>query len=262
MKSFAKVLGMVLAGIVILVIGALFFLTRMFDPNDYKDDIRQAAREQANVELTLDGDIGWSLFPWLGIELKNVGVAPVATPDQPLASVGSLGLGVKVLPLLRKQLRMSDVILDDIQLQLVRNDKGVGNWESVGPQAKPETAGAGGDGAAGEESADSGRSFDITVESVRVTNASVRYEDRQSGRILSLDEANFMTGALIPDEPFDVSFQGLLTTDQPAMRVRVDLSSVATLQPESQRYQLSAVWRMLRVQTCCLILLMPHSLLQ
>ena len=241
MKSFAKVLGMVLAGIVILVIGALFFLTRMFDPNDYKDDIRQAAREQANVELTLDGDIGWSLFPWLGIELKNVGVAPVATPDQPLASVGSLGLGVKVLPLLRKQLRMSDVILDDIQLQLVRNDKGVGNWESVGPQAKPETAGAGGDGAAGEESADSGRSFDITVESVRVTNASVRYEDRQSGRILSLDEANFMTGALIPDEPFDVSFQGLLTTDQPAMRVRVDLSSVATLQPESQRYQLSAV---------------------
>ena len=88
MKSFAKVLGMVLAGIVILVIGALFFLTRMFDPNDYKDDIRQAAREQANVELTLDGDIGWSLFPWLGIELKNVGVAPVATPDQPLASVG------------------------------------------------------------------------------------------------------------------------------------------------------------------------------
>ncbi|MEL0169894.1 MAG: AsmA family protein [Pseudomonadaceae bacterium] len=241
MKSFAKVLGMVLAGIVILVIGALFFLTRMFDPNDYKDDIRQAAREQANVELTLDGDIGWSLFPWLGIELKDVGVAPVDTPDQPLASVGTLGLGVKVLPLLRKQLRMSDVILNDIQLQLVRNDQGVGNWESVGPQARPETAGAGGDGAAGEESADSGSSFDITVESVRVTNASVRYEDRQSGRILSLDEANFMTGALIPDEPFDVAFQGLLTTDQPAMRVRVDLSSVATLQPESKRYQLSAV---------------------
>lgn len=241
MKSFAKVLGMVLAGIVILVIGALFFLTRMFDPNDYKDDIRQAAREQANVELTLGGDIGWSLFPWLGIELKDVGVAPVETPDQPLASVGTLGLGVKVLPLLRKQLRMSDVILNDIQLQLVRNDEGVGNWERVGPQAKPETSGAEGDGAAGEESTDSGNSFDITVESVRVTNASVRYEDRQSGRTLSLDEANFMTGALIPDEPFDVSFQGLLTTDQPAMRVRLDLSSVATMQPEAQRYQLSAV---------------------
>ncbi|WP_321349128.1 AsmA family protein [Halopseudomonas oceani] len=241
MKSFAKVLGMVLAGIVILVIGALFFLTRMFDPNDYKDDIRQAAREQANVELTLDGDIGWSLFPWLGIELKDVGVAPVATPDQPLASVGTLGLGVKVLPLLRKQLRMSDVILNDIQLQLVRNDKGVGNWETVGPQAKPEKAEDGTPSGMDESPSDAGGTFDITVESVRVTNASVRYEDRQTGRTLSLDEANFTTGALVPDEPFDVAFQGLLTTDQPAMRVRVDLSSVATMQPEAQRYQLSAV---------------------
>ena len=171
MKSFAKVLGMVLAGIVILVIGALFFLTRMFDPNDYKDDIRQAAREQANVELTLDGDIGWSLFPWLGIELKDVGVAPVATPDQPLASVGTLGLGVKVLPLLRKQLRMSDVILNDIQLQLVRNDKGVGNWETVGPQAKPEKAEDGTPSGMDESPSDAGGTFDITVESVRVTNA-------------------------------------------------------------------------------------------
>jgi AsmA protein len=206
MKSFAKVLGMVLAGIVILVIGALFFLTRMFDPNDYKDDIRQAAREQANVELTLDGDIGWSLFPWLGIELKDVGVAPVATPDQPLASVGTLGLGVKVLPLLRKQLRMSDVILNDIQLQLVRNDKGVGNWETVGPQAKPEKAEDGTPSGMDASPSDAGGTFDITVESVRVTNASVRYEDRQTGRTLSLDEANFTTGALVPDEPFDVAF--------------------------------------------------------
>ncbi|WP_341707739.1 AsmA family protein [Halopseudomonas sp.] len=241
MKSFAKVLGMVLAGIVILVVGALFFLTRMFDPNDYKEDIRQAAREQANVELTLDGDIGWSLFPWLGIELQDVGVAPAETPDQPLASVGTLGLGVKVLPLLRRQLRMSDVILNDIQLQLVRNDKGVGNWENIGPQSTSDAADDGAEGAPAEADSGDAESFDITVESVRVTNASVRYEDRQSGRILSLDEANFTTGALVPDEPFDVAVQGLLTTDQPAMRVRVDLSAVATMQPEAQRYQVSAV---------------------
>ena len=77
MKSFAKVLGLVIFGVVLLAAGLLFFLTRMFDPNDYKEDIQQAAREKANIELTLGGDIGWSLFPWLGIELKDVGIAPV-----------------------------------------------------------------------------------------------------------------------------------------------------------------------------------------
>tara|TARA_A100001518_G_C1201610_1_gene45069 strand:+ start:822 stop:1025 length:204 start_codon:yes stop_codon:yes gene_type:complete len=60
MKSVAKVLGLVVGAVALLLIAALFFLTRLFDPNDYKDDIRAAAREQGNVELTLDGDIGWS----------------------------------------------------------------------------------------------------------------------------------------------------------------------------------------------------------
>ena len=146
MKSVVKVLGLVAGAVALLLIAALFFLTRLFDPNDYKDDIRDAAREQANIELALDGDIGWSLFPWLGLELKDVGVAPVDNPAQPLAKVGSLGLGVKVLPLLRRQVRMSDVILDDVQLQLVRNDQGVGNWQTVGPQ----------DTAAAEQGGDTG----------------------------------------------------------------------------------------------------------
>ena len=241
MKSVAKVLGLVVGAVALLLIAALFFLTRLFDPNDYKDDIRAAAREQGNVELTLDGDIGWSLFPWLGMELKDVGVAPVDNPAQPLAKVGTLGLGVKVLPLLRQQVRMSDVILDDVQLQLVRNDQGVGNWETVGPQ---DSAGAAeGDAGSGAEQPEdtAGSAFDITIESVQVTNASVHYEDRQSGQILSLDEANLTTGALIPGEPFDVSFLGLLTLDQPAMRVRMDLNTVATLQPDEQRYLLSGV---------------------
>ena len=242
MKSVVKVLGLVVGAIALLLIAALFFLTRLFDPNDYKDDIRDAAREQANIELALDGDIGWSLFPWLGLELKDVGVAPVDNPAQPLAKVGTLGLGVKVLPLLRRQVRMSDVILDDVQLQLVRNDQGVGNWETVGPQDSAAAEQGSDAGAEAQTQNDDGNEpLQITVESVQVTNASVHYEDRQTGQILSLDEANLTTGALIPGEPSDVSFLGLLTLDQPAMRVRMDLKTVATLQPGEQRYLLSGV---------------------
>ena len=136
MKKLAKIIGLVVLALVVLGIAVLFFLTRMFDPNDYKEQIRQAAREQANVELTLGGDIGWSLFPWLGIELKQVGLAPVEHPEKALASVGSMGLGVEVLPLLRKQLRMSDVILDDISLNLEIDENGVANWSSIGPQSE------------------------------------------------------------------------------------------------------------------------------
>ena len=242
MKSFAKVLGLVIFGVVLLAAGLLFFLTRMFDPNDYKEDIQQAAREKANIELTLGGDIGWSLFPWLGIELKDVGIAPVGAPDQSLAQVGNMGLGVEVLPLLRRQLRMSDVILDSVSLNLIKDEQGVGNWESIGPEREPaDPQSPEGVDVAADEPEEAGRDFDVAIESVRITNARVRYEDESSGQLLQLEDVNLTTGALIEGQPFDVAFLGLLITEQPAMRVRIDLNTVAQFDFGLDRYQLEAV---------------------
>ncbi|MBV2207505.1 MAG: AsmA family protein, partial [Pseudomonas sp.] len=65
MKSLGKILGLVILGLLLIVVAAGFALTHLFDPNDYKDEIRQLARDKAGLELTINGDIGWSLFPWL-----------------------------------------------------------------------------------------------------------------------------------------------------------------------------------------------------
>lgn len=239
MKKLAKIIGLVVLVVVVLVVAVLFFVTRLFDPNDYKEQIRQAAREQANVELTLGGDIGWSLFPWLGIELKDVGLAPLEHPEQALASIGSMGLGVEVLPLLRKQLRMSDVILDSISLNLEVDENGVANWSTIGPQSEAQTTGedAVGQAEAEAEAEQHGR-LDVAVESVRITNAAVSYLDRRTAQKVTLEDVNLSTGALVENEPFDVEFLGLLVTGQPAMRVRIDLRTVASFALDSEQYQL------------------------
>lgn len=240
MKKLAKILGLVVLAVVVLGIGVLFFLTRMFDPNDYKEQIQQAARDQGNVELTLGGDIGWSLFPWLGIELKQVGLAPVEHPEQLLAEVGSLGLGVEVLPLLRKQLRMSDVIVDDIRLNLEVDENGVANWSTIGPQGEAQAAGDTEDAARAEAEAEAqqhGR-LDVAVQSVRITNARIEYTDRRTAQHLLLEDVNLSTGALLENQPFDVSFLGLLVTGQPAMRVRIDLNTVANFDLDKELYRL------------------------
>ncbi|QJD59515.1 AsmA family protein [Pseudomonas sp. gcc21] len=233
-----KIVGLVVFGLLVLGVGLLFFLTRIFDPNDYKENIQQAAREHANVELTLEGDIAWSLFPWLGIELEQVGVAPLDQPDQQLAQVGSMGLGVKVLPLLRKQLRMDDVILDSVTLNLVRNQQGVANWESIGASEEVVQE----EGATTEaEPEQGGTDLDIAIESVRITNANVRYTDEQAGQSLQMEDINLTTGALIEGESFDVEFLGLLIVDDPALRVRMDLNSVARFDLSQNRYELEAI---------------------
>jgi AsmA protein len=80
MKAFGKILGLVLLGLLLIIVALGFALTHLFDPNDYKDEIRQMARDKAHIELTLNGDIGWSLFPWLGLELHEASIATLNNP--------------------------------------------------------------------------------------------------------------------------------------------------------------------------------------
>ncbi|WP_132490701.1 AsmA family protein, partial [Pseudomonas aeruginosa] len=116
MKAFGKVLGLFFLGLLLLVVALGFALTHLFDPNDYKDEIRQIARDKANLELDLKGNIGWSLFPWLGLELHDTSIASTATPTKPFADLQMLGLSVRVLPLLRKDVQMSAIRVEGLSL--------------------------------------------------------------------------------------------------------------------------------------------------
>lgn len=138
MKAFGKVLGLFFLGLLLLVVALGFALTHLFDPNDYKDEIRQIARDKANLELDLKGDIGWSLFPWLGLELHDTSIASAATPTKPFADLQMLGLSVRVLPLLRKDVQMSAIRVEGLSLDLVRDKQGKGNWENIGKPAQPQ----------------------------------------------------------------------------------------------------------------------------
>ncbi len=40
----------------------------------------QLALDKANLELSIRGDIGWSLFPWHGLELTDTTLASASTP--------------------------------------------------------------------------------------------------------------------------------------------------------------------------------------
>ncbi len=140
MKAFAKVLGIVLVGLLLLLVAVGFALTHLVDPNDYKDEIRQLARDKANVDLQLKGDIGWSLFPWLGVELHDATLASAATPDRQLAQVQRLILSVRLLPLLlRRDLEMSDIKIDGLDLTASRDDQGRTNWAEIGARRPRRT---------------------------------------------------------------------------------------------------------------------------
>ncbi|MFZ3184031.1 MAG: AsmA family protein [Pseudomonas sp.] len=241
MKALGKLAGLIFLGLLLIIVILGFALTQFFDPNDYKDEIRQIARDKANLELTINGDIGWSLFPWLGLELTETTLASAATPTQPFADLRLLGLSVRVLPLLRKEVQMSDIRIDGLNLTLQRDEKGHGNWQNIGHPAKPATAAASGapaDNSAAAPAPASKQPLRLDIDSLSLTNSRIAYRDGKTGQQYSAENIQLNTGAIREGASIPLQFTALLASNQPVLQARTELQGQLRFDRALKRYQL------------------------
>ncbi|WP_219272095.1 AsmA family protein [Pseudomonas sp. Xaverov 83] len=241
MKAFGKILGLVLLGLLLIIVALGFALTHLFDPNDYKDEIRQIARDKAHIELTLNGDIGWSLFPWLGLELHEASVATLTNPTQPFADLQMLGLSVRVLPLLRREVQMSDVRVEGLNLRLNKDVHGHGNWEDIGKNVPdPATAASAPtvtEAATAPKPEKPPQPIRLDIDSLTINNARVEYNDEQTGKQFSAESIQLSAGAVHEGASIPLKLTAFLGTNQPLMRVKTELNGNLRIQRALQRYQ-------------------------
>jgi AsmA protein len=140
------VVGAVLALIVVVLLGIRLFV----DPNDYKDRIARAVKNSTGRELTLSGQMKLAVFPWIALELGPASLGnPPGFSTAPFAAVQHVALRVKLLPLLRKELEIGHLEIDGLDLRLLKNAAGRGNWQDFGnqgatPEATPSSSSGGG----------------------------------------------------------------------------------------------------------------------
>ncbi|UVM17039.1 AsmA family protein [Pseudomonas sp. B21-023] len=245
MKAFGKILGLGLLGLLLIIVALGFALTHLFDPNDYKEEIRQLARDKAHVELTLNGDIGWSLFPWLGLELHEASIATLNNPKVPFADLQMLGLSVRVLPLLRREVQMSDVRVEGLNLTLTRDANGHGNWEDIGkPLPDPAVANAPtatpGEAAAAEAEKPQGneRSVKLDIDSLTVNNARVLYTDEKAGQTYGAESIQLSTGPVHEGVNIPLKASAFLSASQPNLKARTELTGELRFDRRLKRYNL------------------------
>lgn len=246
MKAFGKLLGLFLLGLLLILVALGFALTHLFDPNDYKDEIRQLARDKANLELQLKGDIGWSLFPWLGLELTDATLASADTPEQPFADLRLLGLSVRVLPLLRKEVQMSDIRVDGLNLSLQRDAKGRGNWEGIGKPAQasaaaqtpPAQAPAETDAPDEPASKPAGQPLKLDIDSLTLSNSRIDFHDAQKGQQFTVENIELKTGAIREGAAIPLKLGAFFGTNQPLLRARSEVEGQLRFDRALGRYQL------------------------
>jgi AsmA protein len=150
-----KVTAIAFGAVIALIAVALLAVRVFVNPNDYRGRIEQAVKDSTGRTLDLRGDLKLSVFPWVALELGPASLGnPPGFGDQPFVAVQHAALSVKLLPLLRRQLQIGRIEIDRLDLRLIKNAQGKGNWEgfggtgsetarssAAGPMALPELAG-------------------------------------------------------------------------------------------------------------------------
>ncbi len=219
-KSLKIVLGLVVA-LVVLLVAAAVVLPMVVDPNDYKDEIAAAVEKQTGRSLQIEGDIDLSVFPWLGLDIGATRLSNAVGFDEPyMASMESVQLRVKLLPLLHQQLEVDKIRLAGLQLNLGKDRNGVANWADLQGAAAPETADKAGD-RGGKDAG--GKLERLAIGGIEVRDARLVWDDRSADAHYEIDALAFTTGEIAPDEPFDLDLAFNLAATQPAISAQFSL---------------------------------------
>ena len=221
-----KLVGIVLGSLVALVIVVLIGVRLFVDPNDYKDRIARAVKSSTGRELTLSGQMKLSVFPWIALELGPASLGnPPGFSDQPFAAVQHVALRVKLLPLLRKELEIGRIEIDGLDLRLLKNAAGRGNWQDFGNQATP----------AATPSSSSGTGNLPDLGGVEIKDSRVSYQD------MVADHLNFELGHLTSGTPAPVKLTVTVTPSQGAQPIALTTQFDLTLDTQKKQYGITAL---------------------
>jgi AsmA protein len=232
MGKFLKIiigLGVAVLGLVLVLVVALPLIV---DPNDYKDEIAAAVETHTGRNLTIEGDIGLSVFPWLGLDIGSTQLSNAAGfGEQPMATVENVQVRVKLLPLLKKQLQMDTVKLAGLQLYLGRNAAGKTNWEDL----QGETPAASDEPKSQEPEGDISPLAGLAIGGVEVTGAQIVWDDRSVPARYEINDLSLTTGAITPGQPVDLDLNFRVAATEPAIQGAFELQGIIGLSDSLQQ---------------------------
>ncbi|HXC58627.1 MAG TPA: AsmA family protein [Steroidobacteraceae bacterium] len=172
------IIGSLLA-LALLAALAVVVLVFTIDPDRFRGRIETAATQALGRSVKLTGELHWRLGAHIGIESRGGEIANApGFGQQPFAAWRSLRLQVAARPLLNKELHISRIEIEGLSLRLQRDAAGQGNWSFAPPTVA---------------TADSSQ-LRSQIDSLQLSDSSLRFDDAASGRAWTLDSLNLETG--------------------------------------------------------------------
>jgi AsmA protein len=220
--------------LIVLVLGAGAFFIKTLDLNNYKELIVNKTKEATGRDLVISGDIEHTLWPRLGLTLGQTtfGNAP-GFGDAPMATIEKININVAVMPLLKKKVEASKLVLHGLKVNLHKNTQGVTNWDDLIPEESASEADT-------EESTDAPE-LDIVINGVEVTDAELLWQDDQVGTKVEIASFNLSTGELVDGQATDLKMNLKLKNADPLMDADLAIVTKALFDSKAQTLSLQGL---------------------
>jgi AsmA protein len=185
--------GLIYGGIGLLALGVAAVTFLMISPPTefIRNRVVSEVRAETGREFKIAGPASFTFFPSVGMRVKDVSLsAPPGMGGEPLLTAQSLDVGVRLWPLLRREIVVDQLVLHKPVFNLRVDAQGKRSWD-IGAVAAPvryaEAATTVTDGPirlAANSEGSGGRGLDLgelSLGDVRIVDGTVRYADERSG---------------------------------------------------------------------------------
>jgi AsmA protein len=233
-----KYLFYAVTALVVLVIVVVAAAVATFDPNKYKGELAKVVKEKTGRTLAVEGKIGLSLFPSLGVEVGKTSLSE-RNSEKIFAKIDDVKVSLAVMPLLEKQVVIDRVTLSGLNMDLVQDKNGKTNFADLaGGGAPPAPAKAPEAKAAPQPQA---QPVQLNIAGVEVRASSASWHDEATGGRYKATIEKLETGRIASGVPGKLSLAMRLEASQPKADYQVDLSGQYRLNFEKQAFALSGM---------------------
>src|SRR5882724_9360704 len=199
-----KIAIIVAVSLAVLLVAAALIVPHLIDVNQYHSQIQAQLEKRLGRQVTL-GNIELSLFP-PSFQVENAIIAEDSrfATGRSFATAEKLAVSVKFWPLLRKDIEIKSLQLDRPRIELVKDARGIWNFDSLGKQehGKPSTA-------TKEPGEQSSGQFELAH--LLITDGQVAITDMQQRETRAVyDHIDLNVTDFAPDQQFSLKISALL----------------------------------------------------
>ena len=224
-----KKLLIILAIIVAVVAGGTAVLVANLDKivNSKKDYLLDKAETTLGRDVTID-EIGVTLSRGIGVKLTNVAIADdPAFSSAEFVTAKDLTIRVKFWPLLKKQVEVKRLVLNEPVINVIRDEEGVLNFATITGGA--ESGSPAGESGTGTSTTPPAAAASFALAFADIKQGTIRYDDRQSGVNIEINRVNLTVKNAGLGKVVEIEFSSAFLAEDPNIKLQGTVGPIEKL---------------------------------